>query len=173
MILNGCHRCFELTDRKRHSVEERAGVVVICCDGTFLIGYAVIGCLDKHLRLALYSDDGEYTERNIKMRCVIRGTDNKVSVNAAAYRLGNLAAFASTASASAGAIHNFSTKYYRVNSFYNCPLIGMFYSIIKSEKLRRKILTSPSRLTTIRLIIFRRSPFVTFSRAKKSSISSV
>ena len=85
----------ELSYGERNSSEELARIAVASASGAFLIGYAIIGSLDKQLRGALNSYYREYTEGNVKAGCL--AIKNESLADRSSHSLGNICVFAAGA----------------------------------------------------------------------------
>ena len=90
VITYGCCARFEFSNRKRYGVEEYTRTFIAGCRHTLLVGYAVIGSLDKKLCGAHNSNYGKYAEGHEQSCTLVAGT--YVTACALANAGGNLAA---------------------------------------------------------------------------------
>lgn len=80
----------ELADGKRDIAEQVAGVIVVCCGHTFLIGHAVVRRLYEQLCGTLDTNDGKDAEGNIQVRIV--RLKNELTVHHLADGIGDIVA---------------------------------------------------------------------------------
>lgn len=90
VITYGCCARFEFSNRKRYGVEEYTRAFIAGCRHALLVGYAVIGSLDKKLCGAHNSNYGKYAEGHEQSCALVAGT--YVTACALANAGGNLAA---------------------------------------------------------------------------------
>jgi hypothetical protein len=120
---------------ERHLSEYRARIVLFA-GYTNLIGYTVFCCIYKILcgtYYANYREDSQRYSQESFIGVIVTERARKRCTNA----IGNIATATMAARVAIVIFVCFNVQNDRVYRFYNCPLIGMRYAIIKSEKLRK------------------------------------
>ena len=107
----------KLTYRECDTLKERAGIIIICGIGTFLIRNAVIGCVYKKLCGSHNSYNREYTERNVNS--VALAVQYELIAKRVFNTLGDIVVFCRCTRAGTVAIRNLSSKDYRLYCFNN------------------------------------------------------
>ena len=107
---------------KCHIIEDSAGVILVG-GYAFLIGYCVLGCIDKVLCGTNDSDDREDTYGYNKLTLVSVAAA-KMSVNSTCYHIGNLVATTTAARITFVFLNNPCRENYGINYLNNCHLIA-------------------------------------------------
>lgn len=123
----------EFRNGERHTSEERARTLVITAGSAFLIGYTIVGALNKQLGRALKSDDREYAKGDVKTGTV--GENLRLSAKTALYLFGKLAAFAGVARALA--VADTGSEDYRLYGFYDCQGVAVSDNVEISDVAER------------------------------------
>ena len=130
--------------------EQCTGIVVICCSVALLVGYAVIGCMNKKLSRTFHSDNREYTKGNQKPRTV--GVKDKLLAKSVTNTVRQICVICSTARTGAISIRDLCAENDGINRFNNsngivCSGLHIAYTAIISGSTGSK--GDCSTLTTV------------------------
>ena len=100
-----------------YCAEERAGIVVVCSTCAFLIGYTVIGCINKELRWTYHSDYGEDAKGYENSWACACGY--KLITERGADAVGDIDIFVATAGTMAITVGYTGCQYNGLNGFYD------------------------------------------------------
>lgn len=131
-----CHgRCIvraKFSRRKRHCTEGAAGILA-GGRAAFLFGQAIFGSADKKLPMAHQTNHRKQPQGNDEAALGVSVTEGTIEA------VGHDRRHVTAAAAATGVagLNDACAKHDRLYDLYSCPLIGMCYAIIKSEKSRK------------------------------------